>query len=167
MSQERRPIAFNETIGDLRAIKPVVGELKVSFRSTGLRLRGRLQTLLKLNCDRCLSPYFQGLSVELDESFVWQENEDFPRDRELSKDDFVEPIPADGIIDITDVVYQAVTLATPTSFLCGQSCPGPPVSSEEKPGQALASDNKEPNAIDPRWQNLKTLFAKEEKEEES
>ena len=123
LPQPKLSISFKEVLSGLDAVKPVVGELVISASATGMRLSGRVQTLLKLQCDRCLKHYFQSLSVEIDERFVIQDLGDqfqkqAPRDRELSYKDFVEPLPEDGKLDISDVVYQAVTLAKPTACLC-------------------------------------------------
>lgn len=161
---------FKETFDNLEAIKPVVGNLTITGTSTGIRVAGNVQTLLKLSCHRCLNPYFLSLSVPIDEKFVVESVQGFSsrtvqRERELSAGDFVEYLPEDGILDIDDVVYQAVTLATPTTCLCGESCPGPQLAHQGQKSAALADDQKESQSdkpIDPRWRNLKTLFPKDE-----
>jgi uncharacterized protein len=162
---------FREFVDNLGAVKPVLGELTASASSTGIRLSGNLTTLLKLTCHRCLRPYFYGLSVRVDENFVefsgQSDLERFGKDRELLADDFVEELPESGILDITDVVYQAVTLAIPVSCLCGDDCPGPAFPhSETKDGSLVTGKDatRLENRIDPRWKNLKTLFPKEETE---
>ena len=84
----------------------------------------------------------------------------------------LEAIPESGIVDISDVVYQAVTLATPSYCRCGPECPGPPEKSEadsptesgstsasSRQGKSGGADKSLP-PIDPRWENLKTLFPK-------
>ena len=80
------------------------------------------------------------------------------REKELLKNDFYDEVSEDGFIDITDVVYQAVTLAAPVFTHCGADCPGPP-----RPENPVAKKEKaEEKAIDPRWKNLKTLFPNQE-----
>lgn len=160
--QRRLGLTFKENLEGTEAVKPVVGELVASVDVCGVRLSGWVKTLLKLSCHRCLRPYFQNLDIELDERFVHDSGQEVPPQRELNRGDFVEPIPADGVLDISDVVYQAVTLATPTYCLCGEECPGPPIQpeSDSKEGGAPADQAAKP--VDPRWENLKTLFAKEE-----
>jgi uncharacterized metal-binding protein YceD (DUF177 family) len=168
LSQSRLGISFKEDIAGLDAIKPVVGELTVAASSTGMHLSGRVQTLLKLNCDNCLRPYFQSLTVDIDERFVVAELDKAAggaRERELSASDFVEALPADGSLDITDVVYQAVTLATPSHCTCGEQCPGPQMPHAAKKAGSLRGNKKsaaESDRVDPRWKNLKSLFPKEE-----
>lgn len=177
---QRLNLSFNENLAGLDAVKPVVGELLLVYSATGLRLTGWVKTLLKLPCDRCLRPYFQAMSVELDERFVpanLLHEEIETKERELHGNDFVEPLPNDGLLDISDVVYQAVTLATPSYRLCGAECPGPPktgaaVESHAAVGTAGAGRSDKPDKppvkpIDPRWKNLKTLFPNEDSQENS
>ena len=159
--QQRMYFSYKENIEGLDAVKPVIGELLLIAGSSGVRLQGKLQTLLRLNCHRCLQAYFQSINLDLDERFVYQLNNEPQKDRELLKDDFVDAIPDDGVLDINDIVYQAVTLATPTFCLCGDDCPGPPLPSSAA-GDISLGPAKEKDRVDPRWKNLKTLFPNEE-----
>jgi len=169
----RLDLEFNETLDETEAVKPVVGELTVSSSSTGMRLTGNVQTLLKLNCDRCLKPYFYIMRVDIDERFVIADLVDWDSSpqKELRKgDDFVEALPRDNMLDISDVVYQAVTLATPTRSLCGEQCPGPPTPTSSSKKASLGRNKegrKGENSIDPRWKNLKSLFPNEDAETKS
>lgn len=177
LPQQRLDIDFKETLEGTQAVKPVVGDLQVSARSTGMRLTGKVQTLLKLNCDRCLRPYFQSLSVDIDERFVIEALNEYDnlksntKERELSKSsDFYETLPPDNMLDITDVVYQAVTLATPNACLCGDQCPGPPMPAQSGKKGSLnqgKETRKGDKQIDPRWKNLKSLFPNEDRETKS
>ncbi|SRR5579875_600650 len=165
--QQRLVLSFKESLAGLETVKPVVGDLTLTAGSWGVHISGRVQTLLKLTCDRCLRPYFQSLPVEIDERLVYQSKDAaVPKERELSRNDFVEPIPDNGILDISDIVYQAVTLATPTYCLCGAECPGPPAG-EEGSAASLGRGKAERTGGDPRWKNLKTLFPNEESGEKS
>lgn len=173
----RLNLEFKETLAETACVKPVIGEVSISLGVTGVKVTGRVVSLLKLHCDRCLRPYFQSLNVELDERLVPREFfEGETREKELLRDDFVELMPEDGILDINDIVYQAVTLATPSYGFCGADCPGPEKMNEsgdshrdgvndngEKPTGQTAGQKP----IDPRWQNLKTLFPKQDSQENS
>lgn len=166
LPQSRLELKFHENLEGTQAVKPVVGDLTVSASSTGMRLAGRLQTLMRLSCDRCLRTYFQSIVFDLDERFVIgalvTPDKAQPRDRELTRaEDFAETLPPDNVLDITDVVYQAVTLATPSRCSCGDQCPGPPMPSNtgKKASLGKAKDaRRQDSSIDPRWQNLKSLL---------
>jgi len=184
----RVEFSFNETLDGLDAVKPVVGDLTAGLSAAGMRLFGTVKTLLKLSCHRCLRPYFQALTVDIDERFVnMVEYADYAgaetKERELKNDDFFEYLPEDGVLDISDVVYQAVTLATPTYCSCGDDCPGLPHKESQKearagggsevskealaPSSSADLERLDKNSIDPRWKNLKTLFPKGNSGEES
>lgn len=176
LPQSRLEIDFKETLEGTQAVKPVVGDLTVTASSTGMKLSGRVQTLLKLSCDRCLRPYFQSLTVDIDERFQvsgfgeFDNSKTTQRERELSRNDFFETLPPDNTLDISDVVYQAVTLATPTVCSCGDQCPGPamPTKSGKKASLNHGKEaRKAENKIDPRWENLKSLFPNEDRETKS
>lgn len=173
LPQKRLRFNYSENLAVDGAVKPVVGELLVSSSVGGIRLRGAVQTLLKLSCHVCLRPYFHALAVDIDEQFAYSDDphgENAPRERELLRDDFFEQLPEDGHLDIDDVVYQAVTLASPVFCRCGEDCPGRPdiqnpdqeEDLEDRPSVASGSPE-----IDPRWNNLKTLLHKQESGENS
>jgi uncharacterized metal-binding protein YceD (DUF177 family) len=182
LTGQRLAFGFRETLAGTAAIKPVMGEMAVNANVSGVKLTGRLQTLLKLQCDRCLRPFFQSVVLEIDESFVYPhlvegEVKDRELQRELQRGDWAESLPANGILDIDDIVYQAVTLATPTYCFCGEDCPGPPhaqqLGEESAAGGSSSSGRKSVESaessrpIDPRWENLKTLFPKQDSSENS
>jgi DUF177 domain-containing protein len=171
LPQQRLKIDFKESLSELQTVKPVVGDLSMAASISGVRLNGRLRTILKLTCHTCLKPFFKALDLELDEHFVYEDylNDD-PREvkeKELQNCDFVESIRYEGFLDISDIVYQAVTLATPMYCSCGEECSGPPsydkqVSENQELKPRASSEMERTNAIDPRWKNLKTLFPSEE-----
>jgi uncharacterized metal-binding protein YceD (DUF177 family) len=177
LTGQRLTFGFKEVLAGTAAVKPVIGELTVYANLSGVKLTGRVQTLLKLECDRCLRPFFHSLVLELDENLVFSHLfEGETKERELQRNDFVERLPESGILDIDDIVYQAVTLATPTYCFCGPECPGPPNSAEvgeTAAGGASTSSRKSVESgqssrpIDPRWENLKTLFPKQDSSENS
>lgn len=166
--QQRLLLSFRENLAVADAVKPVVGDLTLTLGSWGVQVSGKVQTLLKLTCGRCLRAYFQSLNVLIDEQLVHQmDSREDRRERELLKDDFVEPIPANGLLDIGDIVYQAVTLASPTFCLCGEECPGPPLPDGAADGASFGRDKQDDSKLDPRWKNLKTLFPKEDSGQKS
>lgn len=172
LPQRRLRFDFNEKLAVEGAVKPVVGDMIVSASVGGIHLMGNVRTLLKLSCHVCLRPYFHSISVDIDEQFAQSSYEDdsHPRERELLKDDFFEALPTDGSLDISDVVYQAVTLASPVFCRCGEQCPGAPetenVECDSDSGNGVGDESDSPE-IDPRWNNLKSLLHKQESSENS
>lgn len=77
-------------------------------------------------------------------------------------------MPYYGEIDVSDVVFQAVSLAIPAYCSCGGECPGPPVynatnDAGNKNVQTPAALEFDDEKIDPRWHNLKTILPKDNK----
>lgn len=171
LGEKRIELDYKQELTVAGAVKPVVGELTLTRVGAGVKLTGNVKTLLKLQCETCLRPYFQALGVDLDELFVPYRDiaSDYEmgasREQELHSDDFYEMLGADGLIDIDDVVYQAVTLASPVFCHCGDECPGPP-RAQDAAGDGISPGGgdvvREEKPIDPRWKNLKTLFPKED-----
>lgn len=177
LPQQKLTLHYKENLPDAAAIKPVVGDLTANFSASGLRLTGSVKTLLKLECGRCLKPYFQSLSVDIDERFVqpddYQLQPGEQKERELKSGDFVEPLPKSGELDIDEIIYQAVTLATPSYCLCDPGCNGVVAESESGKGGAggkqgqIGAYSTHDQFVDPRWRNLKTLLGSEDNEENS
>lgn len=180
LPQQRTIVSFKEQLEGLEAVKPVLGELTLSTSCTGLKIIGQVQTLLKLNCRRCASPYFYSLTVPIEEHLVdssflaatqasergnSRKNEKLVPLRQDS-----EVVPEDGLVDLSTLVYQAVTLATPTNGLCKEDCPGSVISSSHQAYKQLsgtAKNKSEEVPIDPRWKNLKSLLGNGESEPRS
>jgi uncharacterized metal-binding protein YceD (DUF177 family) len=171
LPQQRARVSFKEELPIKEAIKPVTGDLTISANASGARVAGTVQALLKLMCHSCLRPFFQALHFELDEPFVYEdylrgEEKDLPH-KELNSKDFVESIAYNSNLDISDILYQAVTLATPLYCLCGADCPGPPAyqgtnERNDVGQQEVKAEKQKDDFVDPRWKNLKTLFPNEE-----
>lgn len=171
LGEQRVDLDYKQELAVAGAVKPVVGELTLNRVGAGVKLVGNVKTLLKLHCETCLRPYFQALSVDIDELFVpyrdmaSEYEMGAPKEQELLKNDFYEMLGADGLIDIDDVVYQAVTLASPVFSRCGDECPGPPKPEGARGSSVSGSDSEggqDQKPIDPRWKNLKTLFPNQE-----
>ncbi len=171
LPQKRLQISFNEPSSSIEVVKPLLGDLVVVGNTSGAQVVGKINTLLKLVCHSCLRQFFQPLSLQLDETFVYEdylnEGAKESRDRELLKDDFVESVSYSGFIDVSDLIYQAVTLAIPSFCSCGSDCPGLSVTrainndkARGKPSKTGRGENIK--QLDPRWQNLKKLLPKEE-----
>jgi len=118
-------IIFQETLKELENNIPVEAALIVSVTGFGVNIKGRVETKLKLVCDRCLGEYDYNVDVEVDEDFV---NEsivsDDKKEYELTKGQFVEELKGRDEIDITDFLYQTIILEIPFKKICKDTCEG-------------------------------------------
>ncbi len=166
-------LPYNELFDDPQMVKPVLGDIFLAATTALVRLQGNIQTIVKLQCHTCLNYFFKSLSLELNEEFVYEDylnaNALKVKDRELQKEDFFETVPYDGEIDVSDIVFQAITIAIPVYCSCGDKCPGFPVYNTgtgetiKKPSAAAGDMPNEPEWVDPRWHNLKTILPKDNK----
>ncbi len=172
-SGQKLSLQFNELLSDPQMVKPIVGDIFLSTSSATIKLQGHIETIVKLQCHSCLNYFFKPLQLELNEEFVY---EDYlngkalnPRDRELQREDFFESVPYDGEIDVSNVVFQSVTLAIPTYCSCGAECSGPPIYNVKAGENIKNVQNSDSSAdrgwTDPRWHNLKTILPKDNLDE--
>ncbi|MEB3159253.1 MAG: DUF177 domain-containing protein, partial [Synechococcus sp.] len=57
-------------LSELASLTPVRGELQAEHRGNVLEVRGQLQTIVSLCCDRCLGQFNQALKVSTEE-LIW------------------------------------------------------------------------------------------------
>jgi len=169
---QRLHVNLCEPIEEQNLETPVEGEVFLAANSASVRLSGKINTIVRLCCHHCLISFLHPLEIDLDEEFVYEDylNDKDPKekDKELQPEDFYETVPYAGTIDILDVVYQAIVLAIPNNCICGPGCVGPPIynkSSTAKSQRTRTGDGETPSSIDPRWNNLKTIFSNDTQKE--
>ena len=123
-------------------------------------LTGRVDTVLSLNCSRCLEHFSHPVQNKLKSHFV-------PRDNEVTSAGEVELHAADidtefyenGRVDLTQSVRDGILLAVPVIFLCREDCNGLCSRCGVNLNQGSCSCARE-LPIDPRLEILKTLKEK-------
>jgi uncharacterized metal-binding protein YceD (DUF177 family) len=163
---QRLHVNLYESIEGQNLETPVQGEVFLAASSASVRLSGKINSTVRLTCHHCLISFLHPLEIDLDEEFVYEDYlNDSPRkekEKELQLEDFYETVPYAGTIDILDVVYQAIVLAIPNYCLCGPGCAGPSIynkSDTAKSQKTRTGEAETPSSIDPRWNNLKTIFS--------
>jgi len=142
-----RVLAFAEPLpaagDDLAFAEPVTGEITLTGTAGGVSLRGQVRAVATCVCGACLKRFGLPLTIDVAEDFG-------PRSvhtaaaagsrlgaagspsvrgpagevRELSAGDFLVPVDADDMIDVTEVIRQHVVLALPIAPRCREDCPG-------------------------------------------
>ena len=98
--------------GDPEVTQPLNGEITITLDPQGLAVRGKLETVVKLDCDRCMNEYQHSLTASVDGLF-----QDKP-----GEDDW--PI-TDGSIDLGPLIRESIVLAVPARKLCKTDCTVP------------------------------------------
>jgi len=118
-----------------------------------VRLAGRLEATVEMNCDRCL----KSLTMPVDQSFdlLYLPPEKTSQEKELGDDDLSIAFYHDQVIDIDDLVREQVELALPMARLCSEECRGlcPECGANLNEGDCPCSREQ----VDMRWSALKEL----------
>jgi uncharacterized protein len=125
-------------------------ELDVRLESVteGVYVSGTVHAPLAGECARCLDPLVDEVDVKLSELFAYP---DSLTDETTDADEL--PRVVDELVDVEQIVRDAVVLALPLAPLCRQDCPGLCPGCGEKWAD-LAPDHGH-ETLDPRWAALK------------
>ncbi len=146
---------------EVEPVRPLTGSVTLMRTSQGILVTGHMETRLRTECRRCLEPCEVDVEFELEEEF-------YPvlRIAEAPVDDVPDEdkeaellIDEHHILDLSEVVRQALWLATPMEALCRPNCAGlcPECGGNRNLGECQCGEA----AIDPRWTVLQELLAKE------
>ena len=129
---------------------PVEVDLRTEAVMEGVLVTGTATAALEGECVRCLEPIRDDVEVDLQELFVYEEN-DIASDEE---DAGASRLVGD-LLDLEPLLRDAVVLSLPFQPLCQDDCPG--LCTEC--GARLADDpgHQHDEPIDPRWAALVEL----------
>jgi uncharacterized protein len=160
-----RKYELNESIDDfdpeLVIQAPIAGKVKFTKIPQGVLVIGQLKTVLELNCNRCLEVFELPAVIQLEEEFRslvdLQTGAHLPQSDE---EDEAILINDKNLLDLYEVIRQALLLALPSQRLCQEDCQGLCMSC----GKNLNEDDCgcPTESYDPRWDALKTLMTNKE-----
>lgn len=157
MPEQTMEIKIDARISGLDTLTPVKGLFLVRHGGNFLELQLQVNTILTLNCDRCLQTFNYRLEVDTSEIIYLKHDtplkEDYPLEREISREDLWESLPPDGELMVEEWIYEQLSLAIPLHSLCSNNC--------QPPGKTSTAINLDNN--DNRWSvlaNLKSLIDK-------
>ena len=129
---------------------PVEVDLRLEAVMEGVLVTGTVSAGLEGECVRCLEPIRDGVEVDLQELFVYEES-DTASDEEDTGASRLEG----DLLDLEPLLRDAVVLSLPFQPLCQDDCPG--LCTEC--GARLADDpgHQHDEPIDPRWAALAEL----------
>lgn len=141
---------------ELRQAAPLAGHISMLHTNRGILVEGELAGSVTVECSRCLRPVPLPVTVTLEEEF--QPMVDVVRGSYLAveEEDSALLIDEHHILDIGEVVRQAVLLEVPMQVLCKPDCAGLCQTCgkdlNEGPCDCLLT------APDPRWEQLGALL---------
>jgi uncharacterized protein len=136
---------------------PVQGTVTLMRTTDGILVTGQLTTTVQLTCDRCLEPFEETVTLELEESF--RPTIDIDSGAALPPikgEELATLIDEHHILDLSEVVRQMILLATPMHPVCRPDCKGlcPQCGQNLNEGQC----DCEIQIADPRWSKLQALL---------
>lgn len=128
---------------------PVDLDLRLEAVMEGVLVTGAASAALTGECVRCLEPITDEIEVELQELFVYDD-----QDHDSEEDDEVSML-EDDLLDLEPLLRDAVVLALPFQPVCEDDCPG---LCPECGARLLDDpDHAHEAPIDPRWAGLAAL----------
>lgn len=146
---------------DIEPTRPLIGLLKLMRTSQGILATGKLKTSLRVECRRCLEPCEMGVKLDLEEEFYPTVRiDDAPLDDTAREDrDVALRIDEHHILDLSEVIRQALLLAGPAEALCRVDCAG--LCPECGGNRNLGECTCDTAPVDPRWAALQSLLTQE------
>ena len=148
---------FENEVDGLCTDGNVCADLVFSAYSSFIGVKGKIVANVKLVCDRCLKDFTEKIEVDVDETYklgclISNDSKHSGQEIELKDGDFVTELLDTDEIDVSDLIYQTVTLNIPNPCVCDINCNGSP--ELEKYIKNEVSD--------PRLDVFKTIKIKEE-----
>ncbi|MGD0884855.1 MAG: DUF177 domain-containing protein [Thermodesulfovibrionales bacterium] len=158
IADEGLDIAFEETFeaGPFKLLSPVKALLHIDKVNAEVLVQGTMQTLLELQCSRCLKAFSK--EAGLDVNVVYHPVEELKgEERHEIKDDELDTGFYQGDeLDIQELVREQIILNIPIKPLCSESCKGIcPKCGTDVSADTCTCEEKD---LDPRLAVLKKLL---------
>ena len=142
---------------ELLVLSLLTGTVSLIRTADGILVTACLETTVQLECCRCLEPFLVPIRLEVEEEF--HPTIDIRTGAVLPVPDTEEDattIDEQHVLDLTEVVRQAVFLALPMNPLCSLECAGlcPLCGTNLNQEQCQC----EPDVVDPRLEALRQLL---------
>jgi len=152
LSEDIRGVDDDLEIQDL-----FTGRLEMLRTTSGILITAALQTVLGLECCRCLEPFSAPTELEIEEEF--HPSVDIHTGGKLPLTEPLEEatiIDEQHMLDVTEIVRQATLLALPMHPLCKEDCAGLCAQCGQNLNRGQCDCASE--AMDPRLEILKQLL---------
>ena len=123
------------------------------------RLTGRIRSVLKIPCCRCLEGYHQPVNIECDLLYVPFNQDSGTGESEVKAEDLLTSFYTDKVLDLSQLMEEQFHLSVPMKPLCGESCKGLCRKCGVNLNQRFCACDR--TWQDPRWSALEGLLKKE------
>ena len=138
-------------------VAPFNGQVRFTRAGSGILVTGKLETIVELECSRCLSALEAAARFEIEEEFHPTldilTGARLPLEPDLDEATLIDER---HILDLAEVVRQGLLLSLPPSPVCRSDCRGlcPHCGQNQNEG----SCDCQTEVTDPRWATLKASF---------
>ena len=114
---------------DVEYVAPIAGRVSVTNTGTMVLVRGPIDTVIELECSRCLEPVRATIHADLEEEFDLEIVESVAhRDpKVLVVEEEIGRVFDGQTLRLDVLIRQAALLAAPLQPLCREACPGIPI----------------------------------------
>ena len=158
----RAGFAHEYTVGELdledeaiRLTTPPTVSGRLRREGARVKLDGKIDAQLQLECDRCLKPIDFPVASRFKLEYVTREVYQAQQDLELTEEDLDLTVFDGEVIDVDALVREELLLAVPTQLLCQKDCKG--VCSVCGVDRNVKDCFCQVQEIDSRWEGLKEL----------
>jgi uncharacterized protein len=139
---------------DLTVVAPFRGQVRFIRANAGLLVTGDLETVVELECSRCLTTFQTAISFEIEEEFKpildIVTGASVPQEPDQDQATLIDE---QHILDLAEVVRQELVLSLPPSPVCRPDCRGLcPVCGKNRNEESC---DCEVETADPRWEALR------------
>ncbi len=113
-----------EEAGECSFTAPLRVNLSILREYDHIRVSGRISTVLRLTCSRCLGDYSLGIDSPFTIFYMRSKETPMDEDVELSSEDLISVTYDGDEIDFTDEISEQIILAIPFKPLCREECRG-------------------------------------------
>ena len=126
------------------------GQILFTRIADGILVQGSLDTEVKTECTRCLSPYYAPVDIEIEDDVINLPGAALTQERPVRVDET-------GWADLSPFIREYAWLGIPAIALCSENCKG--ICLECGGNRSLGECTcEEVIKIDPRWEALRALM---------
>jgi uncharacterized protein len=118
------PEALAGLLEEARPAAPLRGELRLMRTPRSIFVRGRLETRVAVECNRCLDEFEFPLELDVEAEFFPEVDVTTGQALPAPDDDLAFTIDHNHELDLQEVVRQNLLLALPMQALCAEDCQG-------------------------------------------
>lgn len=137
-------------------LQPVEATLHFLRAPTEIRVRGRVSSVLQLNCSRCSEPFSFSVHEDFTVRYLGPLTGEVEEKHALDVEELDVDFLHEDLINVSELIRENILLALPAKPLCREGCRGlcPQCGTNLNEGTCRCRSG----SPDPRWRGLKRLL---------